>query len=181
MSYAGSQTLTRRTERRTIAADSAATARITRDPSMSSRAVILTVILVAVAAAGIWVWRLTTAEPMGGFRDFPWTYITEANVGADETRVIINRGTINGPTSVEDEASGQIAWPAFVHPDPTVVPLIDGRQVIFPLIPVGNGSRTPVIPGLKRPLKQREMEGAVRYFDSEGRKRMDAFRKEMDQ
>jgi len=148
---------------------------------MPSRLVLLSGLLILVAAAGIWVWRMYTREPMSGWKDFPWTYITEAAMGSDETRVVIDRGTINGPPSVVDEASGTTAWPAYIHPDPQVVPLIDGKPCIFPLIPNGNLARTPVIPSLKRPLTASELAGVQRYFTPEGQARMDAFRKEMGQ
>lgn len=148
---------------------------------MLSRPVILCGILILVAAAGIWVWRLSTQEPMAGWKDFPWTYVTEAAMGSDETRVIINRGTVNGPSSVVDEATGETAWPAYIHPDPAVVPLSNGKPCVFPLIPNGNLSRTPVIPSLKRPLNAKELAGVQRYFTPEGAERMAAFRKEMGQ
>ena len=148
---------------------------------MTTRPIVLTLCLIAAAAVAILVWRQYTSEPAGAFRDFPWTYITEKSCGPDESRVIINRGEITGPASVTDEACGETAWPAFIHPDPAVVPLVGGKPVIFPLIPSGNGSRTPVVPTLNRPLSQSEIQGVVRFFTPEGRERMDAFRKEMGQ
>ncbi|MBN8524965.1 MAG: hypothetical protein J0M02_06505 [Planctomycetes bacterium] len=135
--------------------------------------------LLVVAGTGVWLWRVNTVEPMASFRDFPWTYITEAAMGTDENRVIIDRGHINGPTSVIDAASGQTAWPAYIHPDPAVVPLVAGKPLIFPLMPNGNGMRSPVLAPLGRPLNQREIETVERYLTPEGRDRMDAFRKEM--
>lgn len=146
---------------------------------MSLRPVLLFGLLLVVMAAGVWIWRMATAEPMAGFRDFPWTYITESAMGADESLVIINRGSITGPSSVIEEATGQTAWPAFIHPNASVVPLIDGKPCIFPLIPMGNGARTPVIKSLGRSLSQKEIDGVQRYQIPEGRERMDAFRKEM--
>lgn len=148
---------------------------------MTTRPIILTLCLIAVAAIAVLVWRQYTSEPAAAFRDFPWTYITEKACGTDESRVIIHRGVIAGPSNVVDEASGETAWPAYVHPDPTVVPLVGGKPCIFPLISHGTGSRTPVIPSLKRPLSQNEILGVVRYFTPEGRERMDAFRTEMGQ
>lgn len=145
---------------------------------MAKRPIILVALLLVVAVAAVMLWRASTREPMADFRDFPWTYITEAGVGSDESKVIIDRGEITGPASVIDPASGATAWPAFVHPDPKVVPLVDGKPVIFPLIPQGQGSRTPVITAIGRPLTQREIEHATRYFTREGRERMDAFTKE---
>lgn len=147
---------------------------------MSRRLAILSAALILVAAAGIWLWRLAAAEPMAAFHDFPWTYISEAAMGGDASAVVIVRGSINGPPSVTD-AAGATAWPAYVHPDPHVVPYIDGRPLIIPLITDGNATRSPVIRSLKRPLTQQEMNGLVRYFTPEGRERMDAFRKEMGQ
>lgn len=163
-----------------VAAIASVMADDTREPRMSSRLTILTVSLVLVAAAGMWLWRLAGAEPMASFRDFPWTYISEAKMGSDESAVVITRGSINGPPSVSD-AAGATAWPAYVHPDPHVVPLIDGKPCIIPLISDGNTTRTPVIRSLKRPLTHQEMNGLVRYVTPEGRERMDAFRKEMGQ
>jgi hypothetical protein len=148
---------------------------------MSSRPMLLWGLLILVAMAGVWIWRLSTQEPMSAWKDFPWTYITEAAVGSDEARVIINRGEITGPASVVDETNGQTAWPAFIHPDPAVVPQIDGKPCIFPLIPQGDRARTPVIPTLGRPLTQSEIQGVERYLTPEGRERMDVFRKEMGQ
>jgi len=147
---------------------------------MSSRLTKLCICLVAVAAIAVLIWRQYTSEPMSGFRDFPWTYITERACGGDASRVIINRGEITGPPSVVDETSGETAWPAFIHPDPAVVPLVDGKPCIFPLIPQGDRTRTPLIPSLKRPLTQAEILGVERFFTAEGRERMDAFRKELD-
>jgi hypothetical protein len=146
---------------------------------LPSRSTWLVCGLVLAVFCCIWLWRLDTAEPMAGFRDFPWTYITESDVGSDESRVQISRGSINGPASIVDPSTDQTAWPAFIHPDPAVVPLIDGKPCIFPLIPMGNGSRTPVLPPLRRPLTQKEIDGVQRYQTPEGRQRMDAFRKEM--
>ena len=148
---------------------------------MPSRPVLLSGLLILVAAAGVWVWHLSTHEPMSGWKDFPWTFITEAAVGPDESRVIISRGSIEGPASVVDEATGQTAWPAYIHPDPAVVPFIQGKPCIFPLIPNGNLARTPVIPSMKRPLNAAELAGVQRYFTPEGSERMAAFRKEMGQ
>jgi hypothetical protein len=148
---------------------------------MTTRPIVLTLCLIAVAAIAVLVWRQYTSEPAGAFRDFPWTYISEKDCGTDESRVIIHRGEITGPASVTDEASGETAWPAFIHPDPAVVPLVGGKPVIFPVIAQGNSARTPVIPGLKRPLNPGELLGVVRYFTPEGRDRMDAFRTEMGQ
>lgn len=148
---------------------------------MTSRPILLWGLLILVAMAGVWIWHLTTQEPMSAWKDFPWTYITEAAMGSDETRVIINRGEITGPASVVDEANGQPAWPAFIHPDAAVVPLVSGKPCIFPLIPQGDHARTPVIPSLGRPLTQSEIQGVVRYLTPEGQERMDAFRSEMAQ
>jgi hypothetical protein len=145
---------------------------------MSNRPIILTVVLVVVAMAGIWIWRLTTAEPMSSFRDFPWTYITEAAMGTDEKLVIIDRGTITGPANVLDTGTNATAWPAFTFPG---LPLVDGKALIFPVIPEGDHSRTPVIPALGRPLNQNEIDQLVRFQIPEGHERMEAFRKEMGQ
>jgi hypothetical protein len=148
---------------------------------MSSRLILLCGLFILVAAAGIWIWRLSTHEPMAGWRDFPWTYITESAMGGDESRVIINRGEINGPASVIDEVTGQTAWPAYIHPDPNVVPLIDGKPCIIPLIEENNAVRTPVLKALRRPLTPTEINGLQRFQIDEGRVRMELFRKEMGQ
>lgn len=148
---------------------------------MKSNPVILGIVLVLLIAAGIWIWRSASREPMSGFKDFPWTYIAEPATGTDPARVIVVRGQINGPASTTDPASGEIAWPAYVHPDAAIVPLVDGKPVIFPIIPNGLYARTPVIPTLKRPLTRQELEGAVRFQTPEGQARMEAFHKEMGQ
>lgn len=146
---------------------------------MPVRLVVLGSILVLAALTAAWLWRTSTVEPLASFRDFPWTYITEAGTGPDQSRVIIHRGSISGPASLLDEASGQRAWPAYVHPDPAVIPLMDGRPCIFPVIPDGTQSRTPVIPSLRRPLTTHELAAAQRFLTPEGAERMAAFRAEM--
>lgn len=146
---------------------------------MASRPIVLGIVLAGVAAAGAWMWRLGAREPLAEFRDFPWTYITEAATGPDETRVIIDRGSIGGPPSVVEAATGATAWPAYVHPDPAVVPLIGGKPCIFPVVPAGSRARTPAIPSLRRPLTADELAGARRYLTPEGAARMAAFREEM--
>lgn len=146
---------------------------------MAARPVILTCVFVAVLAAALWVWRLSTAQPAGEFRDFPWTFITEAAMSADPAHVLIDRGTIEGPLTIVDPTTGDTAWPAFIHPDPAVVPLVDGKPLIIPLIHEGQFGRTPVIPALKRPLSRAEIEGLRRYFTPEGTERMAVFRKGM--
>lgn len=148
---------------------------------MTTRPIILTLCLIAVAAIAVLVWRQYTSEPAGAFRDFPWTYITEKACGTDESRVIIHRGEITGPASVTEETSGETAWPAYVHPDPAVVPLVGGKHVIIPLVEQGDRVRTPVLQSLGRALKPTEIEGLVRYQTDEGSSRMAAFRTEMGQ
>jgi len=143
---------------------------------MPLRPIALSLLLVAVVVAAWWLWRAQASEPMAGFRDFPWTYIAEP--GADPARVVVCRGAITGPPSTTD-GTGATAWPAYVHPEAAVVPLIGGRPCIIPLITEAGGSRTPVIPGLGRPLTRPEIDKLVRYQTDEGRARMDAFRKEM--
>lgn len=145
------------------------------------RPVILGITLLLVAAAAMWVWRLSAADPMAGFRDFPWTYITVSAIGSDESRVVISRGSVSGPTSIRIEGSGETAWPAFFHPDPSVVPQIGGKPCIFPVISDGPHAHTPVIPALKRPLTEAELAGAQRFLTPEGEARMAAFRTEMGQ
>lgn len=136
--------------------------------------------LAAAALLLVGLWRSATAEPMAGFRDFPWTYVTEGMAGYDPSRVVIARGEITGPQSVED-ASGATAWPAYVHPDPKVVPLKDGKPYIFPVIDDGHSQRTPVILPLKRPLNAREIGQARRFQTPEGEERLQRFRQEMQQ
>ena len=146
---------------------------------MSRRTILLGFVVVA-AIASIWLWRLATLDPMRSFSDFPWTYITEAAVGSDDSRVIVLRGSITSQSQTQT-SGGETAWPAYVHPDPQVVPAIDGKPCIIPLIQHGNSVSTPVIRSLGRPLNQHEIDGLVRYLTPEGRERMDAFRKEMGQ
>ncbi len=148
---------------------------------MTTRPIVLTLCLIAVAAIAVLVWRQYTSEPASAFRDFPWTYITEKACGPDESRVIIHRGEVTGPANVVDEASRETAWPAYVHPDAAVVPLVGGKQVIIPLIEEGDRVRTPVLRPLGRTLKPAEIEGLVRYQTDEGKTRMEAFRTEMGQ
>ena len=146
---------------------------------MSRRQVLLFGILLLVAGAAVWLWRTSSAEPLAAFRTFPYTYISESAAGYDETAVILDRGSIDGPPSIEVAASGATAWPAFVDPSGKLIPTKDGKPYIFPLIPNGNTSRTPVIKPLGRPLTGSEIDGMVRYQTTEGAKRMEAFRTEM--
>lgn len=141
---------------------------------MSSRPILLSGILILVAVAGIWVWHLSTHEPMSAFRDFPWTYVTEATAGHDPV-IIIDRGTIDGPASVQT-SDGATAWPAYAIPA-NLVPLRDGKPYVIPLIGEGPEAHTPRIPHLGRPLNGREMHLLDRVQTDEGRERLDAFRK----
>lgn len=147
---------------------------------MKPRSLILAAVLLAAVLTALWVWRASTAEPLAKFRDFPWTYISESAAGYDDARVLVVRGEITGPASAQDPA-GATAWPAYVHPDPAVVPRQDGKPYIFPLIPAGGGARTPVIAPLKRALTAREIAAARRWQTPEGEERMERFRKEMGQ
>ncbi|MCK6487109.1 MAG: hypothetical protein L6R48_02000 [Planctomycetes bacterium] len=147
---------------------------------MKPRNLVLGVLLLVAVIAAVWVWRASTAEPLAGFRDFPWTYIAEGAAGYDDTRVLVVRGEITGPASTQ-EAGGATAWPAYFHPDPAVVPQQAGKPYLFPLIPAGNAARTPVIAPLKRALTAREIATAQRFMTGEGEERMARFRKEMGQ
>jgi hypothetical protein len=149
------------------------------DADMTTRQILLMAALLASAAAAVWLWKASTSEPMGAFRTFPYTYISEAKAGYDETAVVIHRGTIDGPASVEDENG--TAWPAYTDPTGKIIPLKGDKPFLVPVIPAGDSARTPVIKALGRPLKQEEIYNLVKYQTPEGAERMAAFRKEMGQ
>lgn len=150
-----------------------------RGSDMRLRGYVLCGILVAVAGAGLWLWRHATTGPMDAFRTFPYTYITAAAAGYDPAAVVIDRGQIDGPPSVQVEPGGAIAWPAFIDPGGRIVPAKDGRPYIFPVITDGTASRTPVLAPIGRALRGPEIDAMVRYQTAEGAERLAAFRREM--
>ena len=150
------------------------------DLGMHARTIKLVVVLAVVASVGVWVWRQTVAEPLSEFRDFPYTYITEAAAGYDETQVIISRGEIVGPPQVETD-KGAIAWPIYIHPDANVIPRQNGKPYLIPMITVGVSQHTPRIAPLGRMLTPSETSNLVRYQTTEGEERMAKFRKDMGQ
>jgi hypothetical protein len=143
----------------------------------SRRWVQLGAALLATSAAAAWLWRASSSDPMAAFRTFPHAYISEAAAGYDETAVVVERGTVEGPPAVRT-ADGATAWPAYWDPSGRIVPPLGGRPYLIPLIPEGDGVRTPAIKPLGRSLRSDEILNLVRYLTPEGVERMAAFRKE---
>jgi len=120
--------------------------------------------------------------PLAGFDEFPHAMLPAEVVTSDPAELRIWTGAPQAPLSVEIE--GVTCYPAYFHPDPTVVSQRDGRPLLFPLIRrVGEDGETvattPPLPPSGRPLGVRRLDEIVRYHVEEGRVMLDTFRERM--
>ena len=130
-------------------------------------------LLIGLVLAGLAMQWLANRDEMADFADFPHAYLLEQDAGYDIGKVVISRGPVNPPGSF-DTGSG-IAWPVYVHPDPTVVPRQNGAPFLIPLLNQGGAPSTPPVPPSGRPLSGEQIRKLVRYQLPEGQAKLDRF------
>lgn len=143
--------------------------------SKSFRRVFVVLIFAVVIAGMMYVMKAKGDDELSEFKQFPHTYLRVQDVGYDETKIVIWKGGASAPPMIRLD-DGSVAWPCYVHPNESVVPRLNGKPLLIPLI-YGSGSAmtTPSIPPHKTPLPEREIQALQKFQIPEGQKILEEY------
>lgn len=131
----------------------------------SDRSRILLATLLLLAAATI-SW-FTLREERTAFHDIAYPCLPLDVATTDPTQFVMVNGH-DAPPGEHTMPDGTVVYAVFSHPDPKVVPLVDGKTLYFPARLIGEDDlETPPLPPANRPLPKAQRFSLVRYLPDE--------------
>lgn len=126
---------------------------------------------VILAGIAVVVWTLIPGDDDANFRAVAYPCLPLDSWSTDPADFVMVTG-LRAPPMQHTLADGTEVYPVFSHPDPAVVPLVDGRTVYFPA-KLGQSEsfelQTPPLPPHNRPLPKERRFELVRHLPDETR------------
>ena len=133
----------------------------------------IALIIVGLAFA-LWMWMPN--DDHAAFRQVAYPCLPLDTTTTDPADFIMVRG-LRAPPNQHTLPDGTVVYPVFSHPDPAVVPLVDGAPLFFPARLIEDerfGLETPPLPPNGQPLHPQHRFGLVRYLGDETRTALQA-------
>jgi len=125
------------------------------------------VIIVALAVAGGALWYNGRSDDFSSFKSIAYPCLPLDTVTTDPSTFIMVAGSQSPPTE-HTLADGSVVYPVFSHPDPNVVPLVDGKTLYFPARLFDEDElETPPLPPRNLPLSKRHRFELVKYLSDD--------------
>jgi len=120
------------------------------------------------------LWYNSRSDEFEAFKSIAYPCLPLDQTTTDPSTCIMVTGN-RSPPEQHVTADGSIVYPVFSHPDPKVVPLVQGKLLYFPARFFDEDDvETPPLPPKDRPLSKVHRFELVRYLPEETKAQMSA-------
>jgi len=139
--------------------------------SGNGRKIALVVVLLLAAAGFTW-WN--SRPEVTPFHAIAYPCLPMDTVTTDPTQFIMVSGNRSPPTE-HTLPDGRVVYPVYFYKDPTVVPLVGGKLLYFPVRFFDeDGLETPPLPPRNQPLPKMYSASLTRYIPEEAMQQLNA-------